>query len=403
MSLDASRLALFGEAEQTPFSAGRFGRRWRLVAVGLSNVWRFGDLLMDANSGRLLMRGANGTGKTTALETLWPYLLDLNSKLLGAGKARQTTWASLMREGANGVRRRVGYVWLTFAGPGDAGDLSYGVRLQYSEGSSPAVTIIPFKVPGRPVTDLPLVGDGRGALSLDEFTDAVSTAGGQVFAEEADYVADLAARMFRANAAEVRLLAGRIRQVRNPNLLGDLSPQQAREALRDALPGVADDVITATAEALAESAETRNAFDRDRENARVIADFAAVWAGHAAEILRAAHKEADDAQTDLRSRQLGAKRSEGQLGNAQADHAEAMRTVQGLADSRTWLEGRIKGLEGGARGRFEHGIIAGRTQRRHPGASGSRQQCRSGRDRTRAAGDMDAHAARGPHCRRCQR
>src|SRR5260370_39849716 len=143
---------------------------------GILNGWRVGVMRVDANSGRLLMRGANGTGKTTALESLWPYLLDLSSKLLGAGKARQTTWASLMREGANGVRRRVGYVWLTFTGPGDAGDLSYGVRLQFSEGSSPAVTIIPFKVPGRPVTDLPLVGDGRSALSLDEFTDSVSAA-----------------------------------------------------------------------------------------------------------------------------------------------------------------------------------------------------------------------------------
>ena len=112
----------------------RFGRRWRLIAAGLSNVWRFGDLLLDARSGRLLMRGTNGTGKTTALEALWPYLLDLNPRLLGAGKARQTTWASLMREGASGARRRVGYVWLTFAAPGEGGELSYGC-----ESSSPKV------------------------------------------------------------------------------------------------------------------------------------------------------------------------------------------------------------------------------------------------------------------------
>ena len=148
MSLDAPLMplqSLPGEGEPTPASADRFGRRWRLVAAGLSNVWRFGDLLMDANSGRLLMRGPNGTGKTTALEVLWPYLLDLNSRLLGAGKARQTTWTSLMREGANGVRRRVGYAWLTFAGPGEAGELSYGVRLQFSEGSSPPVKIDPIQ------------------------------------------------------------------------------------------------------------------------------------------------------------------------------------------------------------------------------------------------------------------
>lgn len=110
--------------EPVPASADRFGRRWRLVAAGLSNVWRYGDLLMDANSGRLLMRGPNGSGKTTALEALWPYLLDLNHRQLGAGQARQTTLSSLMREGTNGHRRRVGYVWLTFAGPGEKGELT---------------------------------------------------------------------------------------------------------------------------------------------------------------------------------------------------------------------------------------------------------------------------------------
>src|SRR5207249_4074707 len=79
--------------------------RWRLVGAGLSNVWRFGDLILDAASGRLLLRGPNGTGKTTALEALWPYLLDLNAQRLAAGKARPTSLASLMREGATGKRR----------------------------------------------------------------------------------------------------------------------------------------------------------------------------------------------------------------------------------------------------------------------------------------------------------
>ena len=289
---------------QAPAAAGRFGRRWRLVAAGLSNVWRFGDLLLDAGSGRLLMRGANGTGKTTALEGMWPYLLDLNPRLLGAGKARQTTWTSLMREGANGARRRIGYVWLTFAAPGEGGELSYGVRVQFSEGASPPVTTIPFRVPGRPVTDMPLTGDGRTALSVDEFTDIITAVGGQVFtgdAADSEYVADLAARLLRTTVSEARLLAGRIRQVRNPNLLGDLSPQQAREALREALPGVADDVITATADALAETAATRAAFDRDRENARTITDFAAVWAGHAAEVVGGAFRAAQEAQAELRA------------------------------------------------------------------------------------------------------
>jgi len=337
-----------GEQTEAPASAGRFGGRWRLVAAGLSNVWRFADLILDAGSGRLLIRGANGTGKTTALEALWPYLLDLNPRLLGAGKARQTTWASLMREGAGGARRRVGYVWLTFAAPGEDGELSYGVRAQFSEGASPAVKVIPFRVPGRPVTDVPLVGDGRAALSLEDFTEIIASASGQVFTGDAadeEYVADLAARVLRTTASEARLLASRIRQVRNPNLLGDLSPREAREALRDALPGVADDVITATADALAETAATRDAFDRDRTNAQIIADFGAVWAGHAAEVLRGALSEAEEAHAGLRRLETNARRIEDEAARTGIAHEEAKRRADDLNRTRVGLEGHIKGLE----------------------------------------------------------
>src|SRR3954453_10980322 len=124
----ADELSLFGDDLMAP--AGhpqRFTTRWRLVGAGLSNVWRYGDLLLTAPSGRLLLRGPNGTGKTTALEALWPYLLDLNAQRLAAGKARTPSLSSLMREGATG-RRRIGYAWLTFAGPGREGRHSFGVR-----------------------------------------------------------------------------------------------------------------------------------------------------------------------------------------------------------------------------------------------------------------------------------
>src|SRR6187399_3241940 len=104
----------------------RFEHRWHLIGAGLSNVWRYGDLELPAASGRLLLRGPNGTGKTTALEALWPYLLDLDGRRLGAGKARNTHLSGLMREAAVGARR-VGYVWLTFAAPHHDGASSMAV------------------------------------------------------------------------------------------------------------------------------------------------------------------------------------------------------------------------------------------------------------------------------------
>lgn len=348
----------FSEAESAPpaGNAARFGGRWRLVGAGLSDVWRYGDLELPAASGRLLLRGPNGTGKTTALEVLWPYVLDLNAAKLGAGKARFTSLKLLMSEGARS-KRRYGHVWLTFAAPstnrvptanasGDVVDevaqatstdrfVSYGVRLQFSEGASPAVKPIGFTVPGQPLRTLPLHGEHRSALELEQFTELVTAAGGRVFTDDDDaYVDDLARTVWGTTAPELRTLAGRLREVRNPSLLGDVSPRGAADALRASLPGVDPDVLAATADALDASNTTREAFARDREASTVLADFSKVWAGHAVDIVRSAHEAAVDAATVSGQLERDRKKLDGLLGQQTQAEEQAGSHVD-------WLELQI--------------------------------------------------------------
>ncbi|MBB5891415.1 SbcC/MukB-like Walker B domain-containing protein [Kutzneria kofuensis] len=322
----------------------RFGTRWRLVGAGLSNVWRYGDLVLDAASGRLLLRGPNGTGKTTALEALWPYLLDLNAQRLVAGKARTTTLSSLMREGATG-KRRYGYLWLVLAAPGSDGIHTFGVRLQFSAGASPAVKVIPFTVPGAPITDFPLHDTGRAPLMLDRFTELVTAAGGQIFDDEDAYVTHLAARVWNASATHLRDLAQRIRAVRNPSLLGDVSPRAAADALREALPGVADDTITATADALAESDATREAFNRDRDAADVLDEFAGTWAGHVTAILTDAHAVASAAASAVDRAAAQTSQLERKLAKADEAERDARSAEETLRLQLRDIDARIEVLE----------------------------------------------------------
>lgn len=284
---------------QASNTTSRFHTRWRLVGAGLSNVWRFGNLELPAPTGRLLLRGPNGTGKTTALEALAPYLLDLNAARMSAGKSRTTNLASLMREGASGKRRH-GYAWLTAASH-ESDVLSFGVRLQYSEGASPPVRVMPFVVPGRPLHELTLHGPAGTALSHEQFAENVTACGGEIFDSDEDYIPYLASRLFGLrDSAEIAALTSRLRQIRNPTLLGDISPQAAAEALRESLPGVDEDVIAAAAEALAESDSTRQAFNRDKEAAELLEDFRQVWCAHVTEILVGAHATADKAAREYR-------------------------------------------------------------------------------------------------------
>lgn len=311
-------------------STSRFESRWHLIAAGLSNLWRFGDLELPAASGRLLLRGPNGTGKTTALEALAPYLLDLNAARMSAGKARTTTLSSLMREGAGGKRRQA-YAWLTFA-EGHEGVWSFGVRIQYSDGAAPPIKAVPFCVRGRPLHELRLYGPGRSALTIEQFTAAVVACDGQVFKDDDAYIRHLASRVFNTpNPEDVVTLATRLREVRNPTMLGDVSPQAAATALRESLPGVAEDVITATAEALAESDATRAAFKRDSDAAEVLAGFRDDWCAHATDVVTGAYESARAAADVLRSQTARLKTLESAMESA-ATEATAAKERAALLD-----------------------------------------------------------------------
>ncbi|MFD9195019.1 SbcC/MukB-like Walker B domain-containing protein [Streptomyces phaeochromogenes] len=385
---------------------GRFGGRWRLVGAGLSNVWRYGDLDLPAVSGRLLLRGPNGTGKTTALEALWPYLLDLNPAKLAAGKARPTTLKLLMSEGAPAKGRRYGYLWLSFAAPdgelaaspaqetaADDGVVSFGVRLQYSPSSTPAVRVVPFTVPGRPLKNLLLRASNGGALEHEEFSARVESAGGRVFAEPEDYIEDLARRVWSTTSGELRLLASRLREVRNPTLLGDVSPAAAADALRQSLPGVASDVLTATAEALAESDTTREAFERDEYAATLLQEFARVWTGHAVDVTRAAHTAARQAHTDAGTRRGRLRQRIGLLETAKAAADRAGSDVQRLDDAHQEAQAAARAIETSdayrshgrvmdlrKRLRAEQSAAASSYDSLHAAAEQARTQTKDGRD-----------------------
>lgn len=304
-------------------------------------MWRFGNLHLDARSGRLLLRGPNGTGKTTALEALWPYLLDLDASHLAAGKSRPTSLTSLMREGATG-KRRTGYAWMTLAEP-DGGLVSFGARIVYADGGSPPVRVVPFTVPGLPLRDVPLYVANRGSMTPDQFRETVSARGGEIFDHEDAYLAHLAVRVFATeDTRRIRELAQRLREIRNPSRLGDVTPQGAAEALRESLPGVSDEAITATADALEESKTTRDAFEHDREAAEILGRFADAWSGYAVEVVGTAHGVAAKAENAAEGLQQLLKRKEGELRGAETAVGRAATEVtkleQGLDETRATIE-----------------------------------------------------------------
>lgn len=300
----------------------RFRRRWHLIGAGVDNVWYYTREVLPCPSGRWLARGPNGTGKTTLLEGLCPFLLNPVHMHLSSASGRATSLVSLMKGGSTG-KRRFGCVWLSFgppedpaSGDADAGEQHYGLRLEYAA-SSNSVETVPFRLPVVPGHD----GQDLSTMRRDDFCAWVAAQGGEVFTSTDTYVADLAQKVFGCAPGTLKRIARRIKKVRNPGLLAGLSPADAAAELRMALPTVSPDTVRLSQEALAAAEATRRRYERDAKTAQVLEDLSAAWSDAAAQsgfqavdaalactaVLACAREEAEQARTDAeaRGRELG--------------------------------------------------------------------------------------------------
>jgi len=89
--------------------------RFRPTRAGVINVWDYVDEEFAFADGRLALRGHNGSGKTKALEVLFPFVLDgvADSRRLDPFSGENRTMKSNLL--FRGQESEYGYVWMEFA------------------------------------------------------------------------------------------------------------------------------------------------------------------------------------------------------------------------------------------------------------------------------------------------
>ncbi len=96
------------------------GGRFKPTRAGIINLWDYFDEEFAFADGRLALRGHNGSGKTKALEVLFPFVLDgsLDARRLDPFSGENRTMkANLLYRGQEAEH---GYVWMEFARAGMA-------------------------------------------------------------------------------------------------------------------------------------------------------------------------------------------------------------------------------------------------------------------------------------------
>ena len=260
--------------------------RWVLNRAGITNVYQYADETLTFGGGRLLLRGVNGSGKSTAMNMLLPFLLDTDTRRIDAAGEQSQVLRSWMLSGRDEAAP-VGYLWIEFRRGDDYLVCGCGIR---ANRSTDRVTTWWFVTPRRPGVDLALV-EGRVPLSVDALRQAIGTQAVYAQDQRRAYRAEVGARLFGGADLDqhIRLL----HVVRNPRV-GDRIDVDLPSYLEDGLPQLSEEALDDAAQPLEDLEEHRRNVEALERTAVALDAFVATYQGYARTELRRRAADASD-------------------------------------------------------------------------------------------------------------
>jgi uncharacterized protein (TIGR02680 family) len=239
--------------------------RFKPVRAGIINLWDYYDEEFLFADGRLALRGHNGSGKTKALEVLFPFILDgsLDARRLDPFSGENRTMkANLLYRGQDAEH---GYVWMEFARADEPAD----------ERTNETVTLViglsVHKNMDRPrpafyVTDK-RVGVDFGLLSADSrplTAKQLTTILGREAShgdKRGAYQDAVDARLFGLGRERYAQLMDLLLALRRPLLAKDLDPAKVSETLTAGLSPVDEELLVQAARDFENLAAVQKQYD----------------------------------------------------------------------------------------------------------------------------------------------
>ena len=224
--------------------------RWRLNRAGIVNVYQYENEVLDFGGGRLLLRGVNGSGKSTAMNMLLPFLLTTRQARIDAAGEQRGILKSWMLNGRDDAQP-VGYLWIEFERAGRYLVCGCGIK---ANRQSDTVKTWWFVTSKRPGIDFRLVETGGVPLSATRLRAAVEP--DEVFGERRrkDYRRAIEHRLF--GGASISQHIRLIDRVRTPRV-GDRIDLDLPAYLVDALPRLSEPALLEAASPLDDLEEHR--------------------------------------------------------------------------------------------------------------------------------------------------
>lgn len=303
--------------------------RWMLNRAGIVNVYQYGQETLHFGGGRLLLRGVNGSGKSTAMNMLLPFLLDGDTRRIDAAGEQAGVLKAWMLSGRSDAQP-IGYLWLELARGEES--LTFGCGIKANRAAD-SVTTWWWITSRRPDIDLFLVED-KHPLSLEALRATLEP--DPVFRQEQRnlYRHEVRSRLF--GGADIDQHIRLLHIVRNPRV-GDRIDVELPGHLYDALPQLSEAALLDAAQPLDDLEEHRRNVEELTHTAQTLDALGTVYAAYARAEVRRRAAEAREVVAQAE----GTRRAAAEARRRAAEAAEALGEVTQRVERLTNEERRL--------------------------------------------------------------
>ncbi|ROO83033.1 uncharacterized protein (TIGR02680 family) [Actinocorallia herbida] len=212
--------------------------RFRPSRAGLVNIWDYVDEEFVFADGRLVLRGHNGSGKTKALEVLFPFVLDgvTDARRLDPFSGENRTMKSNLLY--RGQESEYGFVWMEFAQEDETVTLIVALRAHKDR---PKVNTSFFVTRKRIGVDFGLLTDDARPLTEKHLRGVLGPECS--YATATEYREAIDAELFGLGRQRYTQLIDLLLALRRPLLAKDLDPEKVSATLTAGLSPVSDGLV----------------------------------------------------------------------------------------------------------------------------------------------------------------
>lgn len=249
--------------------------KWQIYRVGLVDFWYYDEEEFYFLDGRMLLRGANGSGKSVTMQSFIPLLLDGNMRpeRLDPFGSRARKMENYLLEEGDEREERTGYLYLELKREESDEFLTLGIGMRARRNKKMDSWYFCITDGRRVGFDIQLYKDVQSKITctVRELRNRIGE-GGKVMETQSEYAQCVNRLLFGFETQEeYRELLELLIQLRTPKLSKDFKPTVINEILSSSLQTLSEDDLRPMSEAIENMDSLKTNLDNLKDS---------IWAAH---------------------------------------------------------------------------------------------------------------------------